>query len=190
MNLPPIVQSFVLHFGEMGSRWGIARTVGQIYAVLFVSAEPLCADDLVDRLGISRSNVSIGLKELHSWNLVRLRHVPGDRREFFSTPGDVWAILRTLVQERKKREVDPTLSVLRDLLLQAPQSDAEAHAQARMRDMLAPMELLTKWYDDVERLETERLIQLLGLGATIVKALDAKDRLFALPGRKAAAKSP
>jgi DNA-binding transcriptional regulator GbsR (MarR family) len=102
----------------------------------------------------------------------------------------VWAILRTLVQERKKREVDPTLSVLRDLLLQAPQSDAEAHAQARMRDMLAPMELLTKWYDDVERLETERLIQLLGLGATIVKALDAKDRLFALPGRKAAAKSP
>ncbi len=187
MNLPPIVQAFVLHFGEMGSRWGIARTVGQIYAVLFVSAEPLCADDLVDRLGISRSNVSMGLKELQSWNLVRLRHVPGDRREFFTTPEDVWAIVRTLAEERKKREVDPTLSVLRELLMQDAKTDAERHAQVRMRDMLAPMELLTRWYEDMERLDTERLTRLLGLGAKIVKALDIKDRLFSTPDRKSAA---
>jgi len=186
MNLPPLVQSFVLHFGEMGSRWGIARTVGQIYAVLFVSAEPLCADDFVDRLGLSRSNVSMGLKELQSWNLVRLRHLPGDRREFFSTPDDVWAIVRTLAEERKKREIDPTLSVLRALLLQTPQSDAERHAQARIGDMLEPIERMVEWYADIEKLETERLVQLLGLGSRIVRALDAKDRLFALPGAKSA----
>ena len=77
MNLPPLVQTFVLHFGEMGSRWGINRTVGQIYALLYLSKEPLNAEDIVERLGVSRSNVSIGLKELQSWNLVRLQHKPG-----------------------------------------------------------------------------------------------------------------
>lgn len=133
MDLPPLVQAFVLHFGEMGSRWGINRTVGQIYAVLFASPRPLCADDLVERLGVSRSNVSMGLKELQAWNLVRLKHVPGDRRDFFTTPEDVWTIVRTLVEERKKREIDPTLTVLRELLMQAPASDDERHAQARDR---------------------------------------------------------
>ena len=107
MNLPPLIQSFVLHFGEMGSRWGINRTVGQIYALLYVSAEPLCADQIVDALGVSRSNVSMGLRELQTWNLVVLRHIPGDRRDFFTAPDDIWQILRTLAEERKKREVDP-----------------------------------------------------------------------------------
>lgn len=185
MNLPPLVQSFVLHFGEMGSRWGIARTVGQIYAVLFVAERPLCADDIVDRLGVSRSNVSMGLKELQSWNLVRLRHVPGDRRDFFVTPEDVWAIVRILVEERKKREIDPTLTILRDLLMQSPASDEERHAQTRMRDMHEVIELMTGWYADVEKLETERLIQLLTLGSKVVKVLEMKDRLLVLPGRKA-----
>lgn len=185
MNLPPLVQSFVLHFGEMGSRWGIARTVGQIYAVLFVAERPLCADDIVDRLGVSRSNVSMGLKELQSWNLVRLRHVPGDRRDFFVTPEDVWAIVRILVEERKKREIDPTLTILRDLLMQSPASDEERHAQTRMRDMHEVIELMTGWYADVEKLETERLIQLLTLGSKVVKVLEMKDRLLVMPGRKA-----
>ncbi len=95
MNLTPLTQSFVLHFGEMGSRWGINRTVGQIYALLFVSEKPLNADDIADALAFSRSNVSMGLKELDSWRLVRLQHLPGDRREYFSAPEDVWAIFRT-----------------------------------------------------------------------------------------------
>jgi DNA-binding transcriptional regulator GbsR (MarR family) len=183
MNLSPLVRSFVLHFGEMGSRWGIARTVGQIYAVLFVAERPLCADDIVERLGVSRSNVSMGLKELQSWNLVRLRHEPGDRRDFFVTPEDVWAIVRTLVDERKKREIDPTLTVLRDLLMQPPATSEDAHAQERMREMHEVIELMTGWYADVEKLETERLIQLLTLGSKVVKVLEMKDRLLVLPGR-------
>jgi DNA-binding transcriptional regulator GbsR (MarR family) len=182
MNLPPLVQAFVLHFGEMGSRWGINRTVGQIYAVLFASDRPLCADDLVERLGVSRSNVSMGLKELQAWNLVRLKHVPGDRRDFFSTPEDVWVIVRTLVEERKKREIDPTLTMLRELLMQAPASDQERHAQARMKDMHELIELLTSWYAEMQRLETDRLVQLLTLGSKVVKILEMKDRLFVLPG--------
>jgi DNA-binding transcriptional regulator GbsR (MarR family) len=187
MNLPPLCEQFVLHFGEMGSRWGIARTVGQIYAVLFIAERPLCADDIVERLGVSRSNVSMGLKELQSWNLLRQRPIQGDRREFFATPDDVYAIVRTLADERKKREIDPTLSVLRELLMQQPGTPEERHAQARLKDMHELIELLTSWYADVQKLETERLVQLLTLGSKVVKVLDLKDRLFTLPGGRARA---
>jgi DNA-binding transcriptional regulator GbsR (MarR family) len=182
MNLPPLCESFVLHFGEMGSRWGINRTVGQIYAVLFIADRPLCADDIVDRLGISRSNVSMGLKELHSWNLLRPHNIPGDRREFYGTPEDIYAIVRTLVDERKKREIDPTLTMLRELLMLSPGSEPERHAQDRMREMHELIELMTGWYADVQKLETERLIQLLSLGSKVVKVLDFKDKIVSLPG--------
>ena len=184
MNLPPLCEAFVLHFGEMGSRWGVNRTVGQIYAVLFIAEAPLCADDLVDRLGISRSNVSMGLKELQSWNLVRQRPVAGDRRDFFTTPDDIYTIVRTLVNERKKREIDPTLSMLRELLMQTPANAQEEHAQSRLKDMHELIELLTAWYADIEKLETDRLIQLLSLGSKVARILEVKDRIFALPGGK------
>jgi DNA-binding transcriptional regulator GbsR (MarR family) len=187
MNLSPAIQSFVLHFGEMGSRWGINRTVGQIYALLFVSDRALNADDLVDALGLSRGSVSMGLKELQSWNLVRMHHLPRERREYFDTPEDVWAIMRTLVEERKKREIDPTLTVLRELLMQTASNDQDAHAQTRMAAMHDQIELLTAWYADIQKLETERLVQLLSLGSRIAKALEFKDKLFAIPGGKAKA---
>lgn len=183
MQLPPLVQTFVLHFGEMGSRWGINRTVGQIYALLFVAPQPLCADEIVERLGLSRSNVSMGLKELQAWNLVRLQHVPGDRRDYFSTPDDIWQIVRTLVEERKKREVDPTLTLLREILMQEPRDAEERHAQARLREMHDLFELFAGWYGDVRRLDTERLVQLLTLGAKVQKVLELKDRL-SLTGRR------
>lgn len=184
MNLSPLVQTAVLHFGEMGNRWGINRTVGQIYALLFLSAEPLNAETIADRLGFSRSNVSMGLKELQAWNLVRLKHLPDDRRDYFTTPDDVWIILRTLAEERKKREVDPTLSMLRTALMDEPANADDQHAQARLREMHALIELLTGWYDDVRRLETDRLAQLLTLGARVQKILEMKDRLTLLPGRR------
>ena len=180
MNLPPLVQSFVLHFGEMGSRWGINRTVGQIYALLYVSPDPLNAEQIVDALGISRSNVSMSLRELQAWNLVLLKHLPDDRRDFFTTPDDVWQILRTLAEERKKREVDPTLSVLREILMQQPASDAERHAQARMGEMHSLIEQLTNWYDDVKKLETDRLATLLTLGAKVTRLLEVKDKIVSL----------
>ncbi|MDL2408019.1 GbsR/MarR family transcriptional regulator [Rhizobium calliandrae] len=184
MNLPPLVQSFVLHFGEMGSRWGINRTVGQIYALLFVSPAPVCADEIVEALGISRSNVSMSLRELQAWNLVLLRHKPDDRRDFFTTPDDVWQILRTLAEERKKREVDPTLSMLRETLMQQPASDAERYAQGRMNEMYGLIERLTNWYDDVRKLETERLATLLLLGSKVTKLLETKDRVVSLGRRR------
>jgi DNA-binding transcriptional regulator GbsR (MarR family) len=184
MNLSPLVQTFVLHFGEMGSRWGINRTVGQIYALLYVSAKPLNADQIGEALGFSRSNVSMGLKELESWRLVRLQHLPNDRREYFSTPDDVWAIFRTLAEERRKREIDPTLSMLRNALIQLPASDEERHAQLRLKEMLDLIELVTNWFGDIQQLDTKTLVQLMKLGAKAQKFLELKSKLALVTGGK------
>ena len=177
MNLTPLVQSFVLHFGEMGSRWGINRTVGQIYALLFVSEKPLNAEEIAEALAFSRSNVSMGLKELDSWRLVRLQHLPGDRREYFSAPEDVWAIFRTLADERRKREIDPTLSMLRDAILVSPENAEDRFAQERMRSMHELIETVTDWFTDVQKLDEQTLRKLMKLGAAAQKVLEFTGKL-------------
>ena len=176
-HLPPLNREFVAHFGEMGSRWGINRTVGQIYALLYLSDQALCADEIAETLEFSRSNVSMGLKELQAWRLVRLRHQPGDRREYFEAPADVWEIFRVLAEERRRREIEPTLSMLRTALLETPKTDAERHAQARMREMHDLIDRLMTWFDDVQKLAPETALQLMGMGATVTRVLEIKDRL-------------
>ncbi|MCX7278743.1 MAG: GbsR/MarR family transcriptional regulator [Burkholderiales bacterium] len=190
MNLAPLTQRFVLHFGEMGSRWGINRTVGQIYALLFVSAKPLNADEIAEGLGFSRSNVSMGLKELSSWNLVRLHHLPNDRREYFETPEDVWAIFRTLAAERRKREIDPTLSMLRDALMERPALAEDIHAQSRMKEMHDLIELGTSWLDEVQSMDSASLASMMKMGTQMKKLLQVKDRVKQVlkPGKAAASK--
>ena len=187
MELPSLTQSFVLHFGEMGSRWGINRTVGQIYALIFISPHALNADDIAEALEFSRSNVSMGLKELQSWRLVKLRHQPGDRREYFEAPADVWEIFRVLAEERRRREIEPTLSMLRMALLEAPTSDAERHAQERMKEMHELIDRLMTWFDDVQKLAPETAMQLMGMGATVTKVLEFKDRMTGKSPAKLAA---
>jgi DNA-binding transcriptional regulator GbsR (MarR family) len=177
-HLPPLSSQFVAHFGEMGSRWGINRTVGQIYALIFISQRALNADEIAEALEFSRSNVSMGLKELQSWRLVRLRHLPGDRREYFEAPSDVWEIFRVLAEERRRREVEPTLSMLRMALLEEPTSEADRHAQERMRQMHELIDRLMTWFDDVGKLAPETAIQLMGMGATVTKVLELKDRVI------------
>ncbi|HTQ70502.1 MAG TPA: GbsR/MarR family transcriptional regulator [Acidocella sp.] len=177
MGLSPLIEAFVLHFGEMGSRWGINRTVGQIYALLYISGRPLPADEIAETLNFSRSNVSMGLKELQSWQLVRLQHIQGDRREHFSTPDDIWQIVRTLAEQRRRREIDPTLSVLRDLIVAQPAGENDRRAQEKLREMHDLIELLTGWADDVRKLETSELISLLKLGSRVVGLLELKHRL-------------
>jgi DNA-binding transcriptional regulator GbsR (MarR family) len=184
MNLSPLAQEFVLHFGEMGSRWGINRTVGQIYALLYISAQPLNADEIAEALAFSRSNVSMGLKELESWRLTRLQHLPNDRREYFSAPEDVWAIFRTLAEERRKREVDPTLSMLRGALLATPANEQDRLAQRRMKEMHDLIEMVTLWFTDVQRLKPDTLKQLMKMGAKVTKLLEMKDKLKIVAGGK------
>jgi DNA-binding transcriptional regulator GbsR (MarR family) len=178
-NLTPLVRSFVAHFGEMGSRWGINRTVGQIYALIFVSPAPLNADDIAERLEFSRSNVSMGLKELQAWRLVSLRHLAGDRREYFEAPSDAWEIFRTLAEERRRREIEPTLSMLRSALLEAPNNDADRVALERMRGMHDLIELTTTWFDDVQRMDQSTLSKLMKMGAKVQKVLQFTGRVAA-----------
>ena len=184
MNLPPLTQRFVMHFGEMGSRWGINRTVGQIYALLYVSSKPLNADDLGESLGFSRSNVSMGLKELQAWNLVKLIHQPNDRREYFLAPDDMWVIFRTLAAGRRKREIDPTLSMLRDALMEQPSVEADIHAQQRMKQMYGFIELMTHWMDDVLKMDSSVLTSLMQMGSKVQKLLQIKDKMKVALGGK------
>ncbi len=171
MMQSPLVASFVAHFGEMGSRWGINRTVGQIYALIFVAPHLLHADDIADQLSFSRSNVSMGLKELQAWRLVKLSHVQGDRREYFEAPGDAWQVLRTLAEERRRREIEPTLSMLRDALLQPVGNDDEQHAQDRMRALYDLMAQMTQWFDEMQQLDAKTLSQLMKMGPRVGKLL-------------------
>ena len=175
--LPPLNRQFVSHFGEMGSRWGINRTVGQIYALLFLSPHPLNADQIAETLQFSRSNVSMGLKELQAWRLVQLRHQPGDRREYFEAPQDVWEIFRLLAEERRRREIEPTQSMLRSALLEEVGSPEERHAQQRMREMYELIDKLMNWFDDVQRLQPETALQLMGMGSAVTRVLEFKDRI-------------
>ena len=188
-DLEPSIQSFILHFGEMGSNWGINRTVGQIYALLYLSKDPLNAEQITDSLGVSRSNVSMGLKELQAWRLVRSNHVMGDRRDYFSTPDDVMEIALTLLEERRKRELDPTLTLLRQTLMEKPSTDAEKHAHARMKDMCGLMEQVSEWSDELLRMKRSDLEILLKLGKRIPGLLEMKDKLTIVGGKKSNEKS-
>lgn len=176
-TLSPLVTSFVGHFGEMGSRWGMNRTVGQIFALLFVAPAPVHAEEIAERLEFSRSNVSMGLKELQSWRLVKLRHFPGDRREYFEAPTDAWEVIQTLAAERRRREVEPTLSMLRNALLEQPISPEDRLAQERMRGMHDLVELMTRWFDDVQRLDHQTLSQLMKMGAKVQRLLEFTGKL-------------
>ncbi len=169
--MSPYVQRFVMHIGEMGSRWGLNRTLGQMCGLLYVSPEAMNADEIAETLNISRSNVSMGLKELKTWRLVQPASVPGDRREYWTTSKDVWELFRVLAEERRRREVDPTLSMLRETLMAVPTSENDRYAEERLREMHDLIEMLNNWVDDMNSLPKRTLIRLLKLGRKIRKLL-------------------
>ena len=171
MDLSTTLSRFVLHWGEMGTRWGVNRTVAQIHALLYISGRPMHAEEIADTLGVARSNVSTSIRELQSWNLVRLVHLSGDRRDHFETSTEVWELLRTIVRERQRREIAPTIEVLRGLLADPAISRDPADAKRRMRETLELLETLTVWSDEMLKLDTQTLTKVLKLGAKIKKLL-------------------
>ncbi|AOS95713.1 MarR family protein [Microbulbifer aggregans] len=177
MELPGQTRAFVLHFGEMGSRWGFNRTVGQMLALLTVHSEPLNAEQLAEALHVSRGNVSMGLKELQAWRLVELRHKPGDRKDYFTAAGSIWEMARTVFEERRKRELDPTLSLLRQLLLNEPDNEREAEAQAKMREVYDLLELLDQFANTLSRLDERDLLKLMKLGSGITRLLELREKV-------------
>lgn len=157
-------EKFILHWGEMGNRWGINRTVAHIHALLLISPKPLNAEEIADTLSIARSNVSTSLKELLSWEIIKPVHLMGDRREHFESLKDTWDIFRTIAEKRKRREVDPTLTALRECLTEFEASGAEAdYAKTRIRDILRLFELVSGCYEQANALPTPILVQILEL---------------------------
>ena len=171
MDLSPNLSRFVLHWGEMGTRWGVNRTVAQIHALLYITGRPMHAEEIADTLDVARSNVSNSIRELQGWNLIKLVHLAGDRRDHFETSTQVWELLRTIVRERQRREIAPTVEVLRGLLAEASITKEPAEARLRMRETLELLETLTTWSGEMLKLDTTTLTKVLKLGAKIKKLL-------------------
>jgi DNA-binding transcriptional regulator GbsR (MarR family) len=169
--LSPVAQRFVLHWGEMGSRWGVNRTQSQIHALLFILGRPLQAEEIADTIGVARSNVSNSLRELQSWKLIRLAHVMGDRRDHFETARDVWDLFKTVVAERKAREFEPTVAMLRACVEEPGFAQEPAAVQRRVKETLVLMESLSAWGDEMLRLDPDTLMKVMKLGARIQKLL-------------------
>jgi DNA-binding transcriptional regulator GbsR (MarR family) len=158
---------FVMHWGEMGSRWGVNRTVAQLHALLFLAGRPMHAEELAELLQVARSNVSTSLRELQNWSLVRVVHLLGDRRDHYETAKDPWELMRIIVRERKAREFDPTIAVLRECVADPDFARQDAASQKRVRETLALMESLGGWAEEMLALESSTLAKLAKLGAKV-----------------------
>jgi len=178
MELNETTRAFVSHFGEMGSRWGFNRTVGQMLALLVIHPKALNSEEISEALQISRGNVSMGLKELQSWRLVQIEHIPGDRKDYYTSLGSLWDMAKTVFEERRKREIDPTLLLLRNQLQTAPENQDQEYAQKQMQEILDLLVQLTTWAEQLDDLSASQLQQLLQLGAGVGKMLDLKDKLL------------
>ena len=171
MKLLPVTEKFILHWGEMGSRGGVNRTVAQVHALLYIVGKPMAADDITDTLGVARSNVSNSLKELQGWGLISVVHIMGDRRDHFETSKDVWALARTIFAERKHREFDPTVAFLRDCMASSDLAKEDKEAQKRIADTLQFMETISIWGDEMLSLGPDTLNKVMKLGAKIQKLI-------------------
>lgn len=168
MKLSPAVEKYVLHWGEMGTRWGTTRTVAQIHALLYLSPKPLRADEICELLAVARSNVSTSIRELQSFGIVRMTHVLGDRRDYFESITDVWELFRVIIEQRKQRELNPTLTMLRGCAEEVEQEqDTDPVTKERIRNMLEFVENTSTWYEQIREIPTQTLTRLMKLGTGI-----------------------
>lgn len=166
------MERFILHWGEMGGRWGINRSVAQVHALLMLSPKPLPADEISETLNVARSNVSTSIKELQSWGIVRVVHVFGERREHFETMRDVWELFLIIMRERKKRELDPTLAALRDCVNEAEEKKGDAdYTVARLKELTEFLELTGSWAERSQTMSPAASKRLLQMGDKVFKLL-------------------
>jgi DNA-binding transcriptional regulator GbsR (MarR family) len=169
--LTPVAERFVLHWGEMGTRWGVNRTVAQIHALLYLSPKPLSAEEIAETLSVARSNVSNSLKELQGWGIVKITHVMGDRRDHFQSIKDVWEMFRIILDERKKRETDPTLHMLRESVKDARTDGMSPYEQERLAEMLNFFELMTTWFEQTRSMPVPMVVKLMKMGGKVRKLI-------------------
>ena len=171
MRLNPATEKFILHWGEMGTQWGVNRTMSQIHALLYIIGKPLNAEEITETLGVARSNVSTSIKELQNWGLVQKVSILGDRRDHFTTNTDVWELARVIVVERQKRELDPTVQFLQELMDSPEFKNENSSVKARIKETHEFIETVTTWSTEMLKLPTSSLKKILKLGASIKKFL-------------------
>ena len=167
LELSDLAHQFILHWGEMGTQWGINRTVSQIHALLYYVGRPLNAEQIAGALQVARSNVSNSLKELQNWNLVHMTHLMGDRRDYFETSLDIWQLFNTVITERKRREFDPTVNFLKRFTEENTFNSDELEAKKRVQEMLNLMQTLSIWGDEMLKLKPDTLTKIMKYGAKI-----------------------
>jgi DNA-binding transcriptional regulator GbsR (MarR family) len=176
MELTPASQKFILHWGEMGQAWGINRTMAQVHALLFVSPEPLDAEQISTLLDVSRSNVSTSIKELITWGVVKKVHIIGDRRDRFEALKDVMETFRVIMAERKRREMDPTIILLEQCVAEAKSGGStETYTIEQLEKMLEFVQMITLWYSQIDRLSSNSMKRLLRAGAKIARLFGTED---------------
>jgi DNA-binding transcriptional regulator GbsR (MarR family) len=170
MKMTPAVEKYVLHWGEMGTRWGTNRTVAQIQALLYLSPKPLRADEIVDLLSVARSNVSTSIRELQGFGLVKMIHLLGDRRDYFESLHDVWELFRVIIEQRKQKELNPTLAMLKGCAAEVQnEKEADPVTKERIQNMLEFVESTSNWYEQISEIPTSTLTKLMSLGSKITK---------------------
>ena len=168
-KLTPVQEKFILHWGKMGTQWGLNRTVAQIHALLYISPKPLHAGEIAETLGVARSNVSTSLWELQGWGIIKTIHVMGDRRDHYESVKDVWELFRVVLDERKRREVDPTLALLRECVAEAGKTKSDPHTRERLSELLGFFETMSAWYEQIRKLPTAAVMKFVKLGDKMLK---------------------
>ena len=176
-TLTEIQRQYILHWGEMGTRWGINRTVAQIHALLFLSPKAMAADEISETLNVARSNVSTSIRELETWGIVRAVHVLGERREHYESMKDVWEMFRLIVEQRKRREVDPTLQMLRSCVAQLGSgAPGDAYTRERLESMTEFFEAATSAYGELSQISLPVLRSVVGVRGKIRKLIRVKKK--------------
>ncbi len=170
-HLTPVQQKFVLHWGEMGTRWGVNRTVAQIHALLYIWPDPLNAEQICELLSVARSNVSTSLRELQNWGIVRVVHVMGDRRDHFESMKDVWEMFQVVMDERKRREIDPTIALLRECVDEAGRAKRDAESHKRLKNLLDFFESMNDWYAQMRALPSGAVARFVKMGSKVRRML-------------------
>lgn len=173
MQLTPAMEKFILHWGEMGTRWGINRTIAQIHALLYIAQKPLTAEEITETLGVARSNVSTSLRELQGWGVIRVVHVLGDRRDHFESMREVWEMFRMILDQRIKREIAPTITLLEDCIQTAEASDIpeDRTTRERLLEMHNFFSVMSGWYDQIRAMEIKAVKRFVSMGVSLNKVI-------------------
>jgi len=170
-HLTPLEKRFIIHWGEMGEKWGINRTVAQIHGLLYLAPEPLDAEEIVKTLELARSTVSVGLHELEGWGIIRVAHVMGERKDRFEIKGDMYEMFRFIIDYRKRREVDPTLHMLRDSVAELETGRGNVVSARKFKAMLDLFETIDSLYQQVQKVPTKRITQIAKMGDVVGRIL-------------------